>query len=97
MAHPDRYVNHVYGETENGGTSYLIISHMPFKELGLPDVGPTPLNELSEAVMEGTVPFALGWAGVLSALAVGVRTLNKNSKEVSNEATEEIIEPESML
>ena len=35
-AHPDRYIDHVYGESENGGTSYLILSHVPFSELGLP-------------------------------------------------------------
>ena len=34
--HPGKYINHVYGETENGGTSYLIISHVPFDQLGLP-------------------------------------------------------------
>jgi hypothetical protein len=96
-AHPDRYVNHVYGETENGGTSYLIISHMPFKELGLPDLGPTPLNEISETVMEGTLPFAVGWAGVLSAVAVGIRALNKNSEDAGKETAEETIEPESVL
>ena len=59
QAHPERYVNHVYGETENGGTSYLILSHVPFKELGLPDLGPTPVKDVSEAVMGVTIPFAL--------------------------------------
>lgn len=30
------YVDHVYGETEAGGTSVLIISDVPFESLGLP-------------------------------------------------------------
>jgi formate dehydrogenase iron-sulfur subunit len=34
--HPDRYVNHVYGEHEAGGTSVLMLSSVPFGELGLP-------------------------------------------------------------
>ena len=46
--HPERYINHVYGETENGGTSYLILSHVPFSELGLPDVGSKPVLDVSE-------------------------------------------------
>jgi len=45
QAHPDRYIDHVYGETENGGTSYLILSHVPFSELGLPDLGKTPVKD----------------------------------------------------
>jgi formate dehydrogenase iron-sulfur subunit len=72
-ANPDKYVNHVYGETENGGTSYLIISHVPFADLGLPDVPQESVNKTSEVVMSGTIPFALAWAGVLTAVAGLVR------------------------
>jgi formate dehydrogenase iron-sulfur subunit len=86
-AHPDRYINHVYGETENGGTSYLILSHVPFSELGLPDIGPTPVNQLSESVMAGTLPFAFAWAGVLTAVTAGVRVY-KNHKGTPDEETE---------
>ena len=77
QTHPTRYVDHVFGETENGGTSYLILSHVPFKDLGLPEIGSTPVKEISETVMEYTLPFAFGWAAVLSAVAVGVRLLDK--------------------
>ncbi len=52
QAHPDRYVDHVYGEFENGGTSYLILSHVPFAELGLPPLTEQPVKDVSEAVME---------------------------------------------
>jgi hypothetical protein len=50
-AHPERYVNHVYGEFENGGTSYLVLSHVPFGELGLPDLPKSPVNQVSEAAV----------------------------------------------
>lgn len=33
-AEPERYVDHVYGETEAGGTSVLYLSAVPFAELG---------------------------------------------------------------
>jgi formate dehydrogenase iron-sulfur subunit len=72
-ANPTKYVNHVYGETENGGTSYLIISHVPFENLGLPKVPQESVNITSESVMSGTIPFALGWTVVLSAVAGLVR------------------------
>ncbi len=76
----------VYGETENGGTSYLILSHVPFVELGLPEIGSRPVLETSETVMGYTVPFALGWGAVLSAVAAGVHLVNqKNGKQASSD------------
>jgi Fe-S-cluster-containing dehydrogenase component len=77
QVHPDRYIDHVYGETENGGTSYLILSHVPFAELGLPALPSRPVNEVSEQVMEYTIPFALGWGTVLTAVAAGVHLYNQ--------------------
>jgi Fe-S-cluster-containing dehydrogenase component len=38
---PGRYYqNRVYGETDNGGTQALYLSHVPFEDLGLPELGP---------------------------------------------------------
>ncbi len=87
QAHPGRYINQVYGEHEKGGTSYLVISHVPFKELGLPEMGPKPINEITESIMEGTIPFALGWGGVLTAVAVGVRVLNQKKETAIEKET----------
>jgi formate dehydrogenase iron-sulfur subunit len=72
-AHPGRYLEQVYGEFEKGGTSYLIVSNVPFTDLGLPEMGPEPINKITEDLMRGTIPFSLGWAGVLTAAALGVR------------------------
>ena len=33
-ATPSKYVNHIYGEKEAGGTSWMYISNIPFNELG---------------------------------------------------------------
>jgi formate dehydrogenase iron-sulfur subunit len=87
-AHPNRYIDHVYGEFENGGTSYLILSHVPFSELGLPDLPAEPINEVSEKVMEMTIPFALGWGAVLTGITAGVALYdNKKKKEKATEDT----------
>jgi formate dehydrogenase iron-sulfur subunit len=82
-AHPGRYIDHVYGENENGGTSYLILSHVPFSELGLPNMPETPVNEVSEKVIALTLPVALGMGAVLTATAVGVSLYNKNKEKAS--------------
>jgi formate dehydrogenase iron-sulfur subunit len=85
QAHPDRYVNHVYGEFENGGTSYLILSHVPFAELGLPPLTEKPVKEDSEKVMDITIPFALSWGAVLTGTAVAVNWFNKRKEAIAAE------------
>jgi formate dehydrogenase iron-sulfur subunit len=76
-SHPDRYIDHVYGEFENGGTSYLVLSHVPFSQLGLPQLPETPINVISEKVMGITIPFALSWGAVLTGVTVGLGVYNK--------------------
>jgi formate dehydrogenase iron-sulfur subunit len=88
-AHPERYIDHVYGEYENGGTSYLILSHVPFSQLGLPDLPETPVNEVSEQVIGLTLPAALGMGVVLSATAVGVSLTNKKKEKASAQEEKE--------
>jgi len=61
QAHPDKYVPHIYGLEEAGGTDVLYISHIPFEELGLPSLGNRPVQERSEQIMERATPaVALG-------------------------------------
>jgi formate dehydrogenase iron-sulfur subunit len=81
-ANPNRYQPSVYGEHENGGTSYLILSHVPFGQLGLPtNLSRTPVVGLSEAIMGGTLPFAAIWALALTGVAAGVRWRNRTNVE----------------
>jgi formate dehydrogenase iron-sulfur subunit len=41
QAEPDKYVQHLYGQTEVGGTTFLYASPVPFEKLGLPATLPT--------------------------------------------------------
>ncbi len=86
--HPDRYIDHVYGETENGGTSYLVISHVPFEQLGMStDIPHESVSELSEHIMEFTLPFAFSWGAVLTGITIGARQLHKrNASDAENPA-----------
>ncbi|MDD2581575.1 MAG: hydrogenase 2 operon protein HybA [Desulfuromonadaceae bacterium] len=47
---PGRYVNHIYGEKELGGTNHLYLSAMPFKKLGLPVLKHEAPAEFSEKI-----------------------------------------------
>ena len=57
--HPERYVDHVYGKDEAGGTSLLYISTVPFEELGMPQLGPEPIQEDTEDIMTKATPAVL--------------------------------------
>ncbi len=67
-ANPDRYVNHVYGEFEVGGTSRLYISDVPFEELGFKDLPEQRVAQYSEPIMKRTPVIALGVATVATGL-----------------------------
>lgn len=54
--HPDKYIDHIYGEHEVGGTSWLYISGVPFEQLGFPaNLPKKPLIELTKGYLS-TVP-----------------------------------------
>ncbi len=49
---PDQYVHHVYGRTEVGGTSVLLLSSVPFERFGYKtDLGTQPLPLLTFRVL----------------------------------------------
>ncbi len=66
---PQKYVHHVYGEHEAGGTGYLYLSSVPFDQLGFrTDLGATPYPELTRDFLY-TVPVVLTlWPPLLLAL-----------------------------
>lgn len=56
---PDKYVNHVFGENEAGGTAWLYISRIPFEELGFPVGLPKkPMIEYTKGYL-ASVPLVL--------------------------------------
>ena len=66
---PDRYIEHVYGEQELGGTSWLYLSAVPFENVGLPEFDSEPLPELSENVaVFGTPTMLVAVAAMLGGL-----------------------------
>lgn len=67
-SNPGRYVDHIYGEHEAGGTSVLYLSPVPFADLGFPQLGSDPIPRQAEAVMQQTPAIALTVASVVTAL-----------------------------
>ena len=61
-AHPDKYVDHIYGEKEAGGTSVLYLSSVSFDQLGFPNVGTESYPSFSKRALHAVPPavIALG-------------------------------------
>jgi Fe-S-cluster-containing dehydrogenase component len=56
---PDRYLNHLYGEAEVGGTSWLYLVGRPVRELGLLDLPESPPPQLTEAIQHGIFEYGI--------------------------------------
>lgn len=67
-AAPDRYVNHIYGEKEVGGTSWLMLSPVPFEKLGLPKLQEEPVIVDAERAMGLVPPVLIGVAAVMTGI-----------------------------
>jgi formate dehydrogenase iron-sulfur subunit len=59
---PKKYVDHIYGEHEAGGTSVLYLSAVPFEKLGFPNVGTKSYPAFSKTALHAVPPavMALG-------------------------------------
>ena len=62
---PKRYVDHVYGKDDAGGTSVMYLSGVPFEKLGLEDLGTRPIPEISEGTANIILPGVLIGAPIL--------------------------------
>ena len=68
-SHPDRYVHHIYGENEAGGTGWLYLSAVPFDQIGFrTDLGTTPYPELTREFLISIPLIEFGVPAFLLAL-----------------------------
>jgi formate dehydrogenase iron-sulfur subunit len=81
QAEPDKYINHVYGEKEVGGTSWLYISPVPFEKMGMPALGDQPVTLNVERAMSLVPPVLLGVAAAMSAVYWLGKRPKKNDKK----------------
>ncbi|CAB1062574.1 Four [4Fe-4S] cluster protein DVU_0535 [Olavius sp. associated proteobacterium Delta 1] len=85
---PERYVNHIYGENEMGGTSWLHMSAVPFKDIGMrEDLGVTPAPKLTSGALS-VVPMVVGlWPVLLG----GVYAINKRREKIEKQEKEQAV------
>ena len=88
-ATPGRYVDHIYGEKEVGGTSWLYLSPVPFEKLGLPTLGSEPVTVDVERAMGAVPPMLFGVAAVMSGIYWLVKRRDRMSREKADEKEKE--------
>lgn len=79
-----KYINHVYGEHEVGGTSWLYLSAVPFEEIGFrTDLGKTPIPKLSKGFlfMTKTLEIITAWPLVFAAFYAISKIRDKSDKQ----------------
>jgi formate dehydrogenase iron-sulfur subunit len=76
-----QYVQHIYGEEEAGGTSWIYVSDTPFAQLGFKmDVPKKPIPSYTSTYMHSTPIFGAVWALVLT----GLYFFTKRKEHVKN-------------
>lgn len=81
---PARYIDHIYGEHEVGGTSWLYLSDVEFNKVDFQDFPSEPIPKLPETIQHSL--FSYLWSpialfGVLSVVMAGAKRRLGNKKE----------------
>ena len=85
---PDRYINHIFGEHEFGGTSWMILAGEPFAELDLEE-GLTyePLPAIATSYL-GVVPLVIT---IYPGLLLGMYAFSKRQQAVAKHERKEAV------
>jgi formate dehydrogenase iron-sulfur subunit len=75
---PKKYIHHIYGEYEVGGTSYLYLSAVPFEQIGFKtDLGTTAYPEYTTGFLYSVPIVLILWPAFL----VGLSYLTRREEE----------------
>jgi Fe-S-cluster-containing dehydrogenase component len=79
--YPERYVQHIYGENEVGGTSWLYLASVPFEQIGLPKLGYHPTPGYTEPIQHAIFKYFLPPLGLYSLLGGLMWFFNKRKNK----------------
>ncbi|MFV0422159.1 sulfate respiration complex iron-sulfur protein HmcB [Oleidesulfovibrio sp.] len=79
---PGRYVDHIYGEYEMGGTSWMYLAGVPFNKLGQnEELGTKAAQELTAGAL-GSVPMVVG---IWPVLLTGAYAISKRKDKIAKD------------
>lgn len=80
--YPKNYVDHIYGEHEMGGTSWMYLSGVAFQKIGMrEDLGIKPAPELTSGALSVVPMVAALWPVLLT----GVYAITKRKEKIETE------------
>ena len=82
---PERYLDHIYGEYEVGGTSWMYLANKDFTNLDFPKLDKNPAPGVSETIQHGIFAYFVPPVS-LYALLGGLMWITKRRKEFDEEA-----------
>jgi len=85
-AEPQRYLDHIYGENEVGGTCvlYLTRPEVRFAAFGLPDFGYRPVSDLTESIQHRIFQYFIPPIAVYGILG-SIMIFNQNRRKKKGE------------
>ncbi len=87
---PDKYIDHIYGEHEAGGTNWMYISGVPFDQLGYPSSVPMkPPIELTKGFLSSVPLVFTIWPALFGMLYSAVRHRDELDEEKAASEKEE--------
>ncbi len=90
LEHPDRYIDHIYGEHEAGGTSWLYLSSVPFGQLDFPTNLPDrPLVEETKGFLSSVPVVFTVWPALFGMIYASVRHRDALQEELKQEQEKE--------
>jgi Fe-S-cluster-containing dehydrogenase component len=85
---PERYIDHIYGEHEFGGTSWMVLAGKPFEELDLlPGVTHEPLPAIGTSYLS-VVPLVIT---IYPGLLLGMYAFSKRQQAVAAEERDQAV------
>jgi len=89
---PARYVQHIYGEKEVGGTAWMYVSSVPFSKLGFLKLPHKPMPKLSETVQHSL--FSYLWSPILLFTVLSIVLFKKGKRQTLEHHDTEVQEEE---
>ncbi len=78
---PNRYVDHIYGEYEVGGTSWMYLSNQQFTDIGFPELGNKSPAQLTESIQHGIFKGFTGPVLLFGLLGIIMKVMQKDETD----------------
>jgi Fe-S-cluster-containing dehydrogenase component len=82
---PDKYVNHIYGQDEAGGTGWMYLAAVDFQNTELPVLDSAPIPHITESIQHGVFKSFIPPLALYALLGLVMHSTNgkKDEEEVS--------------